>query len=80
MNQSEEKPWTHIADGTAQSSLNACEFTCDLNNSYYYNSSICTYKADWCNNEVVNGCQSPATGANKNSSDPTKYTWDCTIN
>lgn len=82
MNQSEEKPWTHIADGTAQSSLNACEFTCNLNWKYYYNTTVskCEFKTDWCNNEVVNGCQSPATGANKNSSDPSKYTWDCAIN
>lgn len=80
MNQSEEKPWTHIADGTAQSSLNACEYTCDLNNKYYYDSEECKRKTDWCDNDVVNGCQSPATATNKNSSDPSKYTWDCAIN
>jgi hypothetical protein len=74
------KDWTHVADGTSQSSLKACEYTCDLNNSYYYNSSICKYKNDWCDNDNLNGCQSPATPKNTNSSDSTKYTWDCAIN
>ena len=38
---SEEKNWTHITDGTAQSSLKACEFTCDKANGYTWNGSIC---------------------------------------
>ena len=61
MNQSEEKPWTHIADGTAQSSLNACEFTCDLSSKYYYSTlDKCEYKNDWCKTDGTKGCANPA--------------------
>ena len=80
VNVADMKNWTHMTDGTSQSSLNACEYTCDLNSSYYYNWSICKYNNSWCNNDNVNGCQSPATPKNENSSDSTKYTWDCAIN
>ena len=81
MNQSEEKPWTHIADGTAQSSLNACEFTCDLSSKYYYSTlDKCEYKNDWCKTDGTKGCANPANVKDAVSSDPNKEMWDCIIN
>ena len=79
-NASEEKNWTHVTDGTDQSSLNACEFTCDLTKGYYYDTTkgTCERKTDRCDNDNLWGCVIPSEAKNKDK-DTTKYIWNCAI-